>query len=109
MKTFPFISIIIPVYRVEKYLRACVDSVLAQTYKNLEIILVDDGSPDNCGQICEEYAAKDGRVRVIHQTNQGVAAARNSGLEIATGEYIGFVDSDDYIDSDMYEYLYGLI
>lgn len=105
----PLISIIIPVYRTEKYLRKCVESVLAQTYTNLEIILVDDGSPDNCGKICDEYAAKDKRIRVIHQPNQGLSAARNAGLDIAKGEYIGFVDSDDYIEPDMYEYLYGLI
>ncbi len=109
MVCLPLISVIIPVYRTEKYLRKCVDSVLAQTYANLEIILVDNGSPDRCGQICDEYAQKDKRIRVIHQTNQGVSAARNAGLEIATGEYIAFVDSDDYIEPDMYEYLYGLI
>ena len=105
----PLISVIIPIYRTEKYLHRCLDSVISQTYTNLEIILVDDGSPDNCGKICDEYAAKDKRVRVIHQANQGLPGARNTGLEIATGEYIGFVDSDDYIEPDMYEYLYGLI
>ncbi len=105
----PLISIIIPVYNVEKYLRECLDSVLAQTYKNLEVILIDDGSPDSCGKICDEYAAKDNRIKVIHQTNQGVSAARNVGLDAARGEYIGFVDSDDYIQPDMYEYLYQLI
>ena len=108
-ENMPLISIIIPVYKVEQFLPKCVDSVLAQTYKNLEIILVDDGSPDNCGKICDEYAKKDARVRVIHQQNKGVSGSRNAGLEIAKGEYIGFVDSDDYIDPDMYEYLYGLI
>ena len=100
------ISVIVPVYKVEKYLRKCVDSILVQTYKNLEIILVDDGSPDNCGKICDEYAAKDSRIKVIHQQNGGLSAARNAGLDIATGEYIGFVDSDDYIAPDMYEKLY---
>ena len=105
----PLISIIIPVYNVEQYLRECLDSVLAQTYPNLEIILINDGSQDNSGKICDEYAAKDGRVQVIHQLNQGVSAARNAGLKVASGEYIGFVDSDDYIQPDMYEYLYQLI
>lgn len=107
--SLPLISIIIPVYKVEKFLATCLDSLCAQTYTNLEIILVDDGSPDNCGKICDEYAQKDARIRVIHQANQGISAARNAGLEIAEGEYVAFVDSDDYIDPDMYEYLYGLI
>ncbi|MBO4894986.1 MAG: glycosyltransferase [Clostridia bacterium] len=100
------ISVIIPVYKVEPYLRRCVDSVIAQTYKNLEIILVDDGSPDNCGRICDEYALKDSRIKVIHQENRGQSAARNIGLDNATGDYIGFVDSDDYIEPNMYEKLY---
>lgn len=99
------ISIIIPVYNVEKYLRRCIDSVIKQSYKNLEIILVDDGSPDNSGPICDEYAKKDVRIRVIHKANGGLSDARNAGLDIATGEYIGFVDSDDYIAEDMYELL----
>ena len=103
------ITVIIPVYKVEPYLRKCVDSVLVQTYTNLEVILVDDGSPDNCPAICDEYAARDNRVRVIHQQNAGVSAARNAGLDIATGDYIGFVDSDDWIEPDMYETLYGMI
>ncbi len=101
----PLISIIIPVYNVEECLRQCVDSVLAQTYKNLEIILIDDGSSDNSGKICDEYAAQDRRIKVIHQQNQGVPTARNVGLQVATGEYIGFVDSDDYIKPDMYQVL----
>lgn len=101
----PLISIIIPVYNVEKYLRQCVDSVLAQTYKNLEIILIDDGSVDSSGKICDEYAVQDRRVKVIHQNNQGVYVSRNVGLQVATGEYIGFVDSDDYIKPDMYQIL----
>ncbi len=109
MISHPLISIIVPVYNVEKYLQECLDSVLAQTYKNLEIILIDDGSTDNCPQICDDYAAKDKRIKVIHQKNQGVSAARNAGLKMAKGEYIGFVDSDDYIKPDMYEYLYQLI
>jgi len=99
------ISLIVPVYKVEPYLRKCVDSILAQTYKNLEVILVDDGSPDNCGAICDEYAARDGRIIVIHQKNGGISAARNAGLDIASGDYVGFVDSDDWIEPDMYEYL----
>lgn len=97
----PLVSVIVPVYKVEKYIHRCVDSILAQTYMNLEIILVDDGSPDCCGEICDEYAAKDGRIRVIHQENRGVSAARNAGLDICTGEFITFVDSDDYLECDM--------
>lgn len=96
------ISVIIPVYKVEPYLRKCLDSVVGQTYRNLEIILVDDGSPDNCGAICDEYAAKDGRIKVIHQQNAGLSAARNAGLRIASGEYLGFVDSDDWIEPEMF-------
>ena len=90
-------SIILPIYKVEKYLRPCVDSILSQTFQNFEIILVDDGSPDSCPQICDEYAAKDARVRVIHQQNAGQSAARNAGLDIAEGEYICYVDSDDFL------------
>lgn len=103
MKKQPLISVIIPVYKVEKYLPKCLESVMGQTYKNLEIILVDDGSPDNCGKICDKYAAKDNRIRIIHKLNGGLSDARNAGLDIATGEYIGFVDSDDYIALNMYE------
>lgn len=99
------VSVIIPVYNVEKYLRECVDSVLAQTYENIEVILVDDGSPDSCPAICDEYAARDARVRVIHKENGGVASARNKGLEIASGEYVAFVDPDDVISPVMYESL----
>lgn len=102
------ISVIVPVYNVEKYLSKCIDSILAQTYKNLEIILVDDGSPDNCPKICDEYAKKDNRIKVIHKENGGLSAARNVALDIAKGEYIGFVDSDDFIAEDMYEVLYNL-
>lgn len=97
------ISIIVPVYKVEAYLRRCLDSIVNQTYRNLEIILVDDGSPDNCPAICDEYAAKDSRVKVIHQKNAGVSAARNAGLDAAIGDYIAFVDSDDWIELDTYE------
>lgn len=106
----PLISIIVPAYKVEKYLGKCIESILNQIYKNLEIILVDDGSPDNCPQICDEYAKKDNRIIAIHQKNGGLSNARNSALNIARGEYIGFVDSDDYIAKDMYETLYkGII
>ena len=96
------ISIIAPIYKVEAYLRPCVDSLINQTYGNLEIILVDDGSPDGCGAICDEYAKKDERIRVIHKGNAGVAAARNSGLDVAQGEYISFIDSDDWVSLDAY-------
>lgn len=99
------ISIIVPIYNVEQYLRECVDSILAQSYQNLEIILVDDGSPDRCGAICDEYAAADPRIKVIHKVNGGLSDARNAGLEVATGDYIGFVDSDDWIAPDMFSYL----
>ena len=102
------ISVIVPVYKVEKYLNKCVDSIINQTYKNLEIILVDDGSPDNCGKICDEYSKKDNRIKVIHKENGGVSSARNVGLDLATGDYIGFVDSDDWIETDMYEYLLNI-
>lgn len=101
----PKISVIVPVYKVEPYLRKCLDSIVNQTYRNLEIILVDDGSPDSCGVICDEYAARDERIKVIHKANGGVASARNAGLDAATGDYIGWVDSDDWIEADMYEYL----
>lgn len=100
------ITIIIPIYQVEKYLRKCIDSVLSQTYKNLEIILVDDGSTDSSPEICEYYQKKDSRIKVIHKENGGLSDARNAGMKIATGKYIGFIDSDDYIKSDMYQVLY---
>lgn len=93
----PLISVIIPVYNVEKYLRRCLDSVIAQTYQKLEIICVDDGSIDDSGKICDQYAVRDARIKVIHQENQGLSAARNRGIDAADGEYIAFVDSDDYI------------
>lgn len=95
--TTPVLSIIVPVYNVEEYLARCIDSVLTQTFTNFELILVDDGSPDRCGEICDEYARKDSRVIVIHKENGGVSSARNRGLDIARGEYITFVDSDDLI------------
>jgi len=103
----PLISIIIPVYKVEPYLRKCVDSVLAQTYTNLEIILVDDGSPDNCGKICDEYAEKDKRIVVIHKENGGLSDARNAGLDIMKGEYVAFVDSDDWVSVKYIEDMYS--
>lgn len=103
------ISVVVPVYKVEKTLRKCVDSILKQTYKNIEVILVNDGSPDQCGAICDEYLKKDDRVKVIHKSNGGLSDARNVGIKIATGKYIGFVDSDDYITEDMYESLYNNI
>lgn len=98
----PRISVIVPVYNVEKYLNRCMDSLLAQTYHNLQIILVDDGSQDGSGAICDEYATLDSRIRVIHKENGGLSSARNAGLKIADGEYIGYVDSDDWIEPDMY-------
>ena len=102
MRVSPLISVIIPVYNVEKYLQRCLDSVIEQTYQNLEIILIDDGSTDHSGKICDDYAARDMRIHVIHQENQGLSIARNKGLDIAKGTYIAFVDSDDYILPEMY-------
>lgn len=99
----PKLSIIVPVYKVEQYIYKCVDSILNQTFTDFELILVDDGSPDNCGKICDEYAKQDNRVRVIHKKNGGLSDARNAGIDIANGEIIGFVDSDDYIDCHMYQ------
>ncbi len=103
------VSVIVPIYKVEKYLGKCVDSIINQTYKNLEIILVDDGSPDNSGKICDEYAKKDNRIKVIHKENGGLSSARNAGLDVATGEFIAFVDSDDRIHLDFVEKLYRAI
>lgn len=103
----PQISVIVPVYKAEPYLRRCVDSILGQTYSNLDVILVDDGSPDRCGAICEEYAAKDGRVRVIHKENGGLSDARNAGLSAMRGEYVTFVDSDDWLEPTALATLYG--
>lgn len=99
------ISVIVPVYKVEAYLDRCVQSILDQTYKNLEIILVDDGSPDKCPQMCDEWAKQDSRIRVIHKENGGGAQARNAGLGMVSGEYVAFVDSDDYLFPGMYEEL----
>lgn len=100
------ISVIVPVYNVEKYLKRCIDSILAQSYRQLEIILVDDGSTDGSPVICDAYARQDDRVKVIHKANGGLSDARNAGMEIATGDYIGFVDSDDWIEPDMYRAMY---
>lgn len=106
-ETPPLISIIIPVYKVEPYLRQCLDSVLAQTYPHWEAICINDGSPDNCGAILDEYAAKDSRFIVIHQENQGVSVARNRGLEIMQGKYVTFIDPDDWIEHDTLEHIYN--
>ena len=103
------ITIIVPIYKVEKYLDRCVKSIIDQTYKNTEIILVDDGSPDNCPNMCDEYAKIDNRIRVIHKKNGGLSDARNAGIAMASGKYIGFVDSDDFIDKRFYEKLYKMI
>ena len=107
--TTPLISVIVPVYRVEEYLERCVKSILSQTYKNLEVILVDDGSPDQCPAICDACAEKDARVKVIHQENKGLSGARNAGIDAASGEYLAFVDSDDYVSPHFIEELYQLL
>jgi glycosyltransferase involved in cell wall biosynthesis len=106
MKNMDKISVIIPVYNVEPYIRKCLDSVVNQTYRNLEIICVNDGSTDGSGKICDEYAAKDSRIRVFHKGNDGVSSAKNIGLKNIAGKYVGFVDSDDWIEPDMYEVLH---
>lgn len=109
MEDEEIVSIIIPVYKVEKYLDRCVESIANQTYKNLEIILVDDGSPDECPRMCDEWARKDNRIKVIHKENGGLSDARNAGIDVFTGDYILFIDSDDYIDSTMVEKMLGKI
>lgn len=109
MKNSIKISVIVPIYNVEKYLSRCVNSILNSNYKNLEIILVDDGSTDSCGCICDEYKKKDNRIRVIHKKNGGLSDARNKGIDMATGDYISFVDSDDAIDNDMFDYLLKIL
>ena len=103
------VSIIIPIYKVEQYLVDCIQSVCNQTYKNIEIILVNDGSPDNCGKICDDYAKKDKRISVIHKENGGLSDARNNGINIARGDYITFIDSDDYVETTFIEELYNAI
>ena len=109
MDSLPLISVIVPVYRVEAYLDHCIRSIVEQTYSNLEILLVDDGSPDGSGQICDTWAERDSRVRVIHKENAGAGAARNTALDLARGELIGFVDSDDYLHPNFYSHLYSLM
>ena len=98
----PILSIVVPIYKVEEYLDDCINSILEQTFKEFELILVDDGSPDKCGQICDKYADKDRRIKVIHKKNGGLSSARNAGINVAKAKYIGFVDSDDIIDKNMY-------
>lgn len=99
------VSVIVPIYKVEEYLDKCINSIVTQTYKNLEIVLVDDGSPDRCPEICDAWAQKDARIKVVHKKNGGLSSARNAGLEVVTGEFIAFVDSDDYLESDLYKSL----
>ena len=99
----PLISVIVPIYNVEEYLDRCVESIVNQTYKNLEIILVDDGSPDNCPQMCDNWAEKDSRIKAVHKENGGLSDARNAGMPFATGEIISFIDSDDWIELNMFE------
>ena len=103
MENMPLLSVIVPVYEVEKYLKKCVDSLLNQTFRNLEIILVDDGSPDGCPAICDDYGRRDSRIRVLHKENAGQAIARNRALDLCTGDYVTFVDSDDWIEPDTYQ------
>lgn len=102
------ISVVVPIYKVEKYLAKCIESIMGQSYRNIELILVDDGSPDSCPQICDEYKSKDSRIRVIHKQNGGLSDARNEGLKIATGEWITFIDSDDYVGKDFLKILYEI-
>ena len=108
MKT-PLISVVLPIYNIEAYLDRCMEAVLGQTYRNLEILMVDDGSPDGCPAMCDAYAAKDPRVIALHKENGGLSDARNYGIARARGEYITCIDPDDYVDADYVEYLYGLI
>lgn len=102
----PLVSVVVPIYNVELYLKECVDSILSQTYKNIEVILVDDESPDLCGKKCDDYAAMDGRIKVVHKKNGGLSDARNAGMKVATGDLITFVDSDDYISKDFVKILF---
>ena len=99
----PLISVIVPIYKVEKYLEACVESLVSQSYEKLQIILVDDGSPDDCPRMCDQWKEKDSRIEVIHKANGGLGNARNAGLKSAIGEWISFIDSDDYIGLNTYE------
>ena len=107
MANKPLVSIVVPIYKVEKYLRTCIDSILGQSLKNIEVILVDDGSPDKCPEIVDEYAKKDRRIVALHQKNSGYSTAVNKGIAMARGEYIGIIESDDWIEKDMYEKLYA--
>lgn len=109
MSELPKISVIVPVYKVEKYLDQCIRSITEQTCRDLEVILVDDGSPDNSGAICDAWAARDSRIQVIHKENNGAGAARNTGLDLARGEFVSMIDSDDYLESHMYEHLLSLM
>lgn len=109
VETLDLISVIVPVYNVEKYLRQCLDSILRQTYSNIEVIMIDDGSPDSCGAICDEYADKYDNFKAVHKENAGLGMARNTGLEYAAGKYVMFLDSDDYIDADLIGTLYSSI
>ena len=109
VKNMPLVTIIVGIYNGERYLAECIDSILKQDYTNIEIILVDDGSPDDCGKIVDEYAAKDNRINVIHQENAGVSISRNNALNVAKGEYICIIDQDDCISSDYVSYFYNLI
>ena len=102
------VSIVVPIYKVEKYMHKCIDSIINQTYKKIEIILIDDGSPDNCGKICDDYAKKDSRIKAVHKENNGVSSARNLGIEISTGNWIAFIDSDDWIENDYIEQLFSI-
>ena len=99
------VSVIVPIYKIPEYLSCCIDSILAQTYPDFELILVDDGSPDDCGRICDDYAKRDNRIKVVHKVNGGLTSARNAGLEVAKGEWIMHVDGDDWIEPDMIESL----
>ena len=109
MNTEALISVIVPIYSIDKYIGICIESIIKQTYRNLEIILVDDGSPDKCPEICDLYASKDSRIKVIHKPNGGLVSARKAGLLASHGEYIGYVDGDDWIDSEFYQSLYSAI
>ena len=105
----PRVSVVVPIYKVEKYISRCIESIINQSYKNLEIILVDDGSPDKCGDICEEYALKDSRIKVLHKETGGLSDARNFGMNYVSGEYTLFVDSDDWLELNMIETMIKLV
>lgn len=109
MEDKPLITVIVPAYKVESYLPICVESIINQTYKNIEIILVDDGSPDRCGAICDEYALKDNRIRVLHKDNGGLSSARNAGMKVMEGEFVTFIDSDDYVSPFYVEHLFNAL